>query len=140
MIRNSKKEDIINIMDIWIRSNINAHNFINSTYFYDNFEFVKEIIQKSEVYVYEIKDNVVGFIGLEEGFIQGIFVDEKYRSKGIGKKLITFCKGKHDRLSLNVYCKNKRAIQFYKREGFKIYKKMLEKENNEYEYVMKWQR
>ena len=140
MIRNSKKEDIINIMDIWIRSNINAHNFINSNYFYDNFEFVKESIQKSEVYVYEIKDNVVGFIGLEEGFIQGIFVDEKYRSKGIVKKLITFCKGKHDRLSLNVYCKNKRAIQFYKREGFKIYKKMLEKENNEYEYVMKWQR
>lgn len=37
-----------------------------------------------------------------------------------------------------VYKKNIRAMAFYKREGFLIIKELMEKENKEPEYEMRW--
>lgn len=140
MIRKKDSKDIKKIMDIWIASNLDAHNFISKDYFYNNFDFVKDAIENATVYVYEQESKVVGFVGINQEFIEGIFVDRNYRSKGIGKKLIDYCKKNYNTLSLNVYCKNKKAIEFYKREGFEICEKKLEKDNKEFEYVMKWKR
>lgn len=140
MIREKNNEDIKKIMDIWIKSNLDAHNFINKDYFYNNFDIVKEAIKNTTIYVYEENNSIIGFVGISDGFIEGIFVDKKYGSKGIGKKLIDYCKEKYNILTLNVYCKNERAVSFYKREGFSVYEKKEEKENNEFEYVMKWKK
>lgn len=140
MIRKKDSKDIKKIMDIWIVSNLDAHNFISKDYFYNNFDFVKDAIENATVYVYEQESKVIGFVGINQEFIEGIFVDRNYRSKGIGKKLIDYCKKNYNTLSLNVYCKNKKAIEFYKREGFEICEKKLEKDNKEFEYVMKWKR
>ncbi len=140
MIRKKDSKDIKKIMDIWIASNLDAHNFISKDYFYNNFDIVKDAIENATVYVYEQESKVVGFVGINQEFIEGIFVDRNYRSKGIGKKLINYCKKNYNTLSLNVYCKNKKAIEFYKREGFEICEKKLEKDNKEFEYVMKWKR
>lgn len=140
MIRKKDSKDIKKIMDIWIASNLDAHNFISKDYFYNNFDIVKDAIENATVYVYEQESKVIGFVGINQEFIEGIFVDRNYRSKGIGKKLINYCKKNYNTLSLNVYCKNKKAIEFYKREGFEICEKKLEKDNKEFEYVMKWKR
>ena len=140
MIRKKDSKDIKKIMDIWIASNLDAHNFISKDYFYNNFDFVKDAIENTTVYVYEQESKVIGFVGINQEFIEGIFVDRNYRSKGIGKKLIDYCKKNYNTLSLNVYCKNKKAIEFYKREGFESCEKKLEKDNKEFEYVMKWKR
>lgn len=140
MIRKKDSKDIKKIMDIWIASNLDAHNFISKDYFYNNFDIVKDAIENATVYVYEQESKVIGFVGINQEFIEGIFVDRNYRSKGIGKKLIDYCKKNYNTLSLNVYCKNKKAIEFYKREGFEICEKKLEKDNKEFEYVMKWKR
>lgn len=140
MIRKKDSKDIKKIMDIWIASNLDAHNFISKDYFYNDFDFVKDAIENATVYVYEQESKVIGFVGINQEFIEGIFVDRNYRSKGIGKKLIDYCKKNYNTLSLNVYCKNKKAIEFYKREGFEICEKKLEKDNKEFEYVMKWKR
>ena len=140
MIRKKDSKDIKKIMDIWIASNLDAHNFSSKDYFYNNFDFVKDAIENATVYVYEQESKVIGFVGINQEFIEGIFVDRNYRSKGIGKKLIDYCKKNYNTLSLNVYCKNKKAIEFYKREGFEICEKKLEKDNKEFEYVMKWKR
>lgn len=140
MIREKNNEDIKKIMDIWINSNLDAHNFISKDYFYNNFDIVKEAIKNTTIYVYEENNSIIGFVGISDGFIEGIFVDKKYRSNGIGKKLIDYCKEKYNMLTLNVYCKNKRAVSFYIKEGFSVYEKKEEKDNNEFEYVMKWKR
>ena len=42
------------------------------------------------------------------------------QSQGIGKILLNYAKDKRNKLHLNVYQKNARAISFYKREGFEI--------------------
>ena len=85
-----------------------------------NFELVKELLLQATVYVYEDKQEIQGFIGLSNEYIEGIFVSAEMQSQGIGKILLNHVKGKRNKLILNVYQKNTRAISFYQREGFEI--------------------
>ena len=56
------------------------------------------MMSQSEVYVFEVDKMVQGFVGLNDEYIEGIFVSEEMQSCGIGN----------------------RAISFYQREGFII--------------------
>jgi ribosomal protein S18 acetylase RimI-like enzyme len=74
--------------------------------------------------------------------IHAVAVDEKYRSMGIGKQLLTkakeIAKAKgYKKLSLFTYEENSKAHRFYEREGFKVIEKFplknfpfLEPDNN----------
>lgn len=140
MIRKLKEKDINIVMEIWLETNISAHNFISKEYWMNNYEFVKNELPKSEIYVYEERDNIYGFIGIINGYIEGIFVKEEHQSKGIGKKLLDYCKEKYPKLLLNVYEKNYNAIRFYNREKFKITGKKIDSTTKEVEYDMEWKK
>ncbi len=45
-------------------------------------------------------------------------------------------KVKKDRLKLHVYVKNERAVRFYKREGFRIIRTLIDEGTGEEEYIM----
>ena len=94
----------------------------------------------AEVYVYidECKNEIEGFVGLDQEYIAGIFVRKEARSKGIGKALLDFIKEKKQELTLNVYQKNERAVRFYEREGFQIIDRSIDKNTAEKEYLMRW--
>ncbi len=94
--------------------------FISNQYWKSNYELVKEMMSQSEVYVYEDDKMIQGFVGLNAEYIEGVFVSDEMQSCGIGKLLLDYIKDKKDRLQLNVYQKNARAISFYQREGFTI--------------------
>lgn len=61
----------------------------------------------------EKDDDIRGFIGMMENYIAGIFVDEKFRSCGIGRELLDYAKSVKKELSLSVYKKNQAAARFY---------------------------
>lgn len=138
MIRISTNNDIERIMQIWLDTNISVHKYIPQEYWTSNAKYVKEAIQEAEVYVYEDNKEIKGFIGINKGHIEGIFVEEKYRNQGIGKELIAYCKNKYDKLTLEVYKKNTKAIKFYEREQFNPIKEDIEAANNEVEILMEW--
>ena len=56
------------------------------------------------------------------------------QSQGIGKILLNYAKDKRNKLYLNVYQKNARAISFYKREGFEIQHSGLDEVRNSFLY------
>ena len=58
------------------------------------------------------------------------------QSCGIGKLLLDYIKDKKERLELNVYQKNARAISFYQREGFIIQCEGLDEATGEKEYTL----
>lgn len=118
MIRKLRKADINKVADIWLDTNIKAHYFIPAQYWKRNFDLVKELLLQATVYVYEDKQEIQGFVGLSDEYIEGIFVSAEMQSQGIGKILLNYVKGKRNNLLLNVYQKNARAISFYQREGF----------------------
>ena len=139
MIRELRKADINQVADIWLDTNIKAHYFIPAQYWKSNLELVKELLLQATVYVYEDNQKIQGFIGLNGEYIEGIFVSGEMQSQGIGKILLNYAKDKRNKLYLNVYQKNARAISFYKREGFEIQHSGLDEATGEKDYVMTWQ-
>ena len=140
MIRELRKVDINKVADIWLDTNIKAHYFIPAQYWKGNFDLVKELLLQATVYVYEDKQEIQGFVGLSDEYIEGIFVSAEMQSQGIGKILLNYVKGKRNNLLLNVYQKNARAISFYQREGFEIQYSGLDEVTGEKDYVMAWER
>ena len=139
MIREFQRDDINKVADIWLDTNIKAHNFIPAEYWKSNFKSVKEALLLAEVYVYEYDTEIQGFIGLSNEYIEGIFVSDEMQSRGIGKILLDYIKDKKDRLQLKVYQKNVRAMSFYQREGFTIQSEGMDEFTGEKEYVMNWE-
>ena len=134
-----QRDDVNKVADIWLDTNIKAHNFIPAEYWKSNFKSVKEALLLAEVYVYEYDTEIQGFIGLNDEYVEGIFVSGEMQSQGIGKILLNYAKDKRNKLHLNVYQKNARAISFYKREGFEIQHSGLDEATGEKDYVMTWQ-
>ena len=108
MIRKFQRQDLEAAVKIWLAANKEAHDFIDPCYWEGYKDAVKEM------------------------FLQAV------RSQSIGKQLLDFVKQKRKRLELNVYVKNKRAVQFYKREGFCIQREGKDAETGEKEYCMLW--
>ena len=140
MIRKMQNTDINRVADIWLKTNLKAHDFIPEQYWTSNYELVKEMMSQAEVYVYEDNKMIQGFVGLNDEYIEGIFVSDEMQSCGIGKLLLDYIKDKKVSLRLNVYQKNARAISFYQREGFIIQCEDLDEATGQKEYTMLWKR
>lgn len=125
-------------MDIWLKSNIQAHSFILKQYWLENFEYAQKGVRCAEVFVYEDNGRITGFIGLNQDYIEGLFVSQEFRSRGTGTKLLDFVKEKRSRLTLNVYCENDSAVRFYRKNGFKVNKKISSGLSDE--YLMMWEK
>lgn len=138
MIRKFEKNDIDSVMQIWKDENIKAHAFISKEFWESNYNNVKESLPNAEIYVYILEEKIVGFIGLNNNYIEGIFVDTNNQCKGIGSSLLDKAKEKRNSLTLKVYQKNKNAINFYEKNDFVIENKDIDESTNEIEYTMIW--
>ena len=140
MIRSFRENDLSAVMQIWLDTNIKAHNFIPHKYWAENFKSVKDMLPKAEIYVYEndTTKQIDGFIGFTDHYIEGIFVKESVQSKGVGKQSLEHTKGIKPNMSLKVYQKNTRAISFYQRENFLIQSEGMDDTTNEKEFIMVW--
>lgn len=138
MIRKFEKNDINAVMEIWVNENIRTHNFIAKEYWKDNYEYVKDILPKADIYVYILDEQVVGFVGVNNNYVEEIFVDINNQHSGIGTSLLDRIKENKDNLTLNVYKKNANAIKFYEKNNFIITSENIDKDTNEIEYTMTW--
>ncbi len=139
MIRPLQAPDLARAAEIWLNTNLKAHDFIPAEYWQDHFDQVKQMLPLAEVYLYEEQGEIQGFIGLSGSYIAGIFVCGQAQSRGIGRKLLDYAKAGKNRLELRVYQKNARAIAFYRREQFEIQAECLDRETGEKEYLMAWE-
>ena len=142
MIRKYKDSDIVAVMQIWLDTNIRAHYFISPDYWRSKFDMVSAMLPHAEIFVHEDDraKQIDGFIGLNDNHIEGIFVKETMQSKGIGKQLLDYVKEFETTLRLNVYQKNKKAIQFYLREKFIVQSENVDENSGEKEFIMVWNR
>ena len=140
MIRKFEKKDINAVMEIWKIENIRAHNFIAKEYWQDNYEYVKDILPKADIYVYILDEKIVGFVGVNKNYIEGIFIDINNQHSGIGTSLLDKIKENKDNLTLSVYKKNENATSFYEKNNFIIASENIDKSTNEIEYTMTWKK
>lgn len=140
MLRKMKTDDLDPVVQIWLESNRQAHSFIEADYWEKNKEEVRKMLPHSLIQIAEIEGNIVGFIGMNETKIEGLFVNSNFQSRGIGHSLIEWAKTRNEVLTLNVYQKNQRALKFYLKEGFVIREQLIDEETGEIEFLMQWKR
>lgn len=92
------------------------------------------IFKNSIIFIMEENNNIIGSSTLiieqkfihklsKYGYIEDVVINEKYRGKGYGQKLIKhlvdFCK-KNNFYKITLTC-NKKLIPFYKKNNFEVY-------------------
>lgn len=137
MIKKLTLDKLDEVMEIWLNTNMEAHNFINEQYWINNFDLVKEMISNADVYIFEENNLIKGFIGIvDDNYIAGLFIREKYQRQGIGKELLDYCKSKYSYLMLDVFIRNKNALTFYRKNNFEVMKEHFNEQLQESEYIM----
>lgn len=140
MIKQLELHEINEVMDIWLKTNITAHNFIPEKYWFDNYNTVKEeYIPGSTTFIYKEDIVIKAFISImNNSFIGALFVSEDYQGSGIGRKLLNHCKSLYSTLELCVYADNTSAVEFYKHCGFIIKSEQPNEDSGAMEYIMLW--
>ncbi|MGM0258469.1 GNAT family N-acetyltransferase [Enterococcus sp. AZ102] len=138
MVTKMNPDQLERVLTIWLATNQTAHDFIDPTYWKQQLPTVREAMKTAEIYVYQQQGEIVGFIGLVDGDIAGLFVSSSVQRQGIGHTLLAKAKTIAPSLSLAVYAKNQQAFRFYSKEGFVVIGKSQDAATGEYEYQMKW--
>ncbi len=131
-----KKIDALNesvlssLVEIWLETNKKTHHYII---------FQSNIGNLIYTFLNE-KNEIVGFLGIQNDYIAGIFIKEEYQRKGIGKSLLDQSKKDFNELTLTVYEKNQQAIAFYLSQNFNQIDQQVDVLNKENEIIMKWEK
>ncbi|MFZ1604444.1 MAG: GNAT family N-acetyltransferase [Enterococcus aquimarinus] len=128
------------LLAIWLEGNLQAHSFISKNYWLDNQVGVREGLAQARIFVKETDGKAVGFLGLVEEAIAGLFVKEQFQKQGIGEALIQRVKDEKKILTLTVYENNQAALLFYERQGFRRVRSQIDPETQQREWLMRWTR
>lgn len=119
MIRGITPADYPRLLEIWESAVSHTHDFLKQ----EDFIYYKERVPSYFPYVslwgLESEGKLVGFIGLAEGNIEMLFVDNDFRGKGIGRQLISHAVNVSGATSVDVNEQNAQAVGFYEHMGFK---------------------
>ncbi len=123
MIRIFDPQDMDIVLDIWLKGSLQAHGFIDKSYWEQQKERFRETLSShsiTAVYCEPHTDRTIGFISLVENFITALYVTPEEQGRGIGHDLLCRAKYLYPVLELSVYTENKSALSFYLNEGFQI--------------------
>ena len=133
MIRKIEVTDYLRLVEIWESAVSATHDFLKE----EDFRYYKQQLptyfQYVNLYGWEKDGRLVGFMGIAEGNLEMLFVDNDYRGIGVGKELITYAIDNLEVTKVNVNEQNVQALGFYKHIGFQVYERSeLDGEGKEY--------
>lgn len=136
-LNNSQRYDVL---DLWLRCTMQENPFIEDNFWQKHYDEVKNnYLTGRDNYVYMIDGNIAGFLCItNKNFIKGLFVDPKYRNRGIGSKLLQFAKQTYKLLQINVYTKNRAMFNFATHTGFVVEEAVFHRDTGEIRYLMIW--
>lgn len=132
-------DDLDEVMEIWIRGNLDAHPFVDATYWYENADRVREAIASAEVWVCD-EGGILGFAGLQDSYVAGVSVKGSARGMGVGTALLGKAQEMHEQQVLHVYRENRATMEFYLRSGFRVVSTGVDEATGAVECKMEWHR
>ena len=133
MIRKIKVTDYPRLMEIWESAVLSTHDFLKEEDCLYYKEQLSVYFQYVALFGFEQEGILIGFMRIAEGNLEMLFIDNKYRGAGIGKKLITYAIDNLQVTKVDVNEQNVQAVGFYEYMGFNIYKRSnLDGEGKEY--------
>lgn len=120
MIRTYETADTNRILEIWRKASDLAHPFLSPSFLAEAEEKIRSLyLPISETHVFAQDQKLLGFIGLLDGHIGGLFVDPDYHGHGIGRALVDYAKSQKGSLTVEVFKENSIGRRFYKAYGFR---------------------
>lgn len=81
--------------------------------------FQHVIVHENQLWVYELEDKPVGYLGIADEFIDRLYVHPSYHRRGIGQALMDHARTlSPDHLWLYTHVANTMARAFYEKNGF----------------------
>lgn len=127
------------VLEIWVRGSLQAHGFIEESYWERQKERLRENLLShaiTAVYCDPTTERIGGFISLVENFIVALYVAPEEQGRGIGHNLLQRAKYLYPVLELSVYTENRAALSFYLREGFQIVLRRIDQATGHEEALM----
>ncbi|GAA3618792.1 GNAT family N-acetyltransferase [Secundilactobacillus similis] len=133
-------DDVLDqIMAIWLTGNLDAHTFVPADYWREAQPEVTTQIREATIYVVRDDDEtIVGFAGMVDRYLAGLFVKQGYRDQGVGSMLLFALKSDYKLIKLNVYEKNEQAVKFYRKHGFEVKDRQIDDETAQVDLMMKY--
>jgi ribosomal protein S18 acetylase RimI-like enzyme len=133
-------DDVLDqIMAIWLTGNLDAHPFVSADYWQEAQPEVATQIREATIYVVRDDDEtIVGFAGMVDRYLAGLFVKQGYRDQGVGSMLLFALKSDYKLIKLNVYEKNEQAVKFYHKHGFEVKNRQIDDETDQVDLMMKY--
>jgi putative acetyltransferase len=114
--------DFDRVVEVWEASVRATHDFVSEP----DIQIFKPLVRDSLPQVETLAcmrnadGQVVGFIGVENGEIQSLFIHPDWRGTGIGRQLLTWAVETLGATTLDVNEQNEQAVGFYRRMGFEV--------------------
>ncbi len=123
MIREYTKADSVSSARVWLRSGQAEYDYLDAFQKLDEkkaLEVFRRVIQDTcRIWVYEIENEIVGFMAMHKCYIDRLYVAPEHQGKGVGSKLVDHAKELYPTgLSLKTHQQNLRACAFYEKRGF----------------------
>lgn len=121
IIKPYSKEYRNSLVDIWEKSVLTTHQFLEE----NDFVFFKELVSQIDFESFDVhciidNEKTLGFIGIDNHKIEMLFIYPEYIGKGIGKKLIEFAINEKKCNKVDVNEQNILGFNFYQKFGFKV--------------------
>lgn len=118
-IRAYEASDLHTLSAIWFDASMLAHPFLGEARLREQRALIEQVyLPEAETWVACRGGEPVGFIGLLDASIGGLFVAPALHGHGIGRALVEHALALKGTLDLEVYADNRDAHAFYTRLGF----------------------
>ena len=141
MIHKWQSDDLAPLLSLWLESTTEAHPFIDANYWKESESIVRDVyLPSAETWIWEQDGCPRGFISvMQSQFVGALFVAPAFIGKGIGHALLNYVQQRYPYLSLEVYQKNVRAVNFYHAQGFRIEDSAWQDDTQHPTWIMSWQ-
>lgn len=118
-IRPYTPKDRDRLVEIWHQASRVGHPFLSEQDLSEQKVLVRDIyLPKAENWVATDAGEPLGFVGLLDCFVGGLFVHPSAHGRGVGRALIEHAAQLKGQLDVEVYAINVGALEFYQRLGF----------------------
>lgn len=137
-IREGHFNDLSAIMALWLESNISSHTAVDSIYWHENYDWVKNKIREdADVFVYETRGKISGFIAIVEE-CNVIALCAAKGSQDPVKNLILHCQDLYPCLNIKVFTNNEKLVESLVNLNFFIEKEGVNVKASADELTLSW--
>ncbi len=118
-LRPSRPEDGDRVVQIWAAAVDATHDFLTPE---DRATIGREVAaflpSAALTLAVDDRDRAIGFMLIDNGHMEALFIDPEHRGAGVGAILIDYALAVHPLLTTDVNAQNAQAVGFYEHMGF----------------------